>query len=172
VSSEQQPGQFFDADTTSLLGLFPEARLTIRDRLPINLVLTNAVITIQKSILNIEYSAEEIKEAVQGFVAMIPEDLYDQDFVDEIKKAKQLIPVDVRPSFCEHKASLEWCEKRGIPVIQYVQTFDYFKVFHACFNLLQRRNMLLKQQPKEIATGRKARKEQEKLEETDEEPEL
>ncbi len=172
MSSDSQQGQFFDADTTSLLGMFPEAKLTIRDRLPINLVLTNAVITIQKSILNIQYSAEEIKEAVQGFVAMIPEDLYDKDFIDEIRRAKQLIPVDVRPSFCEHKASVEWCQARNIPITIYVETFDYFKVFHACFNLLQRRNMLLKQQPKEIATGRKAEKEEEKIEETDEEPEL
>ena len=171
MSSKKEQGQFFDADTTSLIQIFPEAKLTIRDRLPINLILTNAVITIQKSILNIEYSAEEIKEAVQGFVAMIPEDLYDQQFINEIRAAKQLIPVDVRPVFCENKVSAEWCQSRGLPVIKYIETFDYFKVFHACFNLLQRRNMLLKMQPKEIATGIKARKELEKIEET-EEPEL
>lgn len=167
-SKNPNQNQFFDADIQALMEAFPEAKLTIRDKLPINLILTNAILTIQKSILNIEYSAEEIKEAVQGFVAMIPEDLFDGDFIKEIRRAKQLIPIDVRPTFCEKKASAEWCQARGLPVVKYIETFDYFKVFHACFNLLHRRDMLLKMQPKEIATGKRARKEQETFEESEE----
>jgi len=152
--------QFFDADTSALMDQFPEARLTIRDRLPINLILTNAIITIQKSILNIDYSEEELREAVMGFVAMIPDDLKDQGFNDELDMARQVRPVNTRPEFCGIPARDEYCEAKGIPTQILVETFDYFKVFHACFNLLHRKKMLLKVQPKEIFTGKRARGEQ------------
>lgn len=161
MSSESD---FFDKDTQALMGMFPEARLTVRDRLPINLILTNAIITIQKSILNIEFSAEEIKEAVQGFMSMIPDSLKDERFNEEIEAARQHIYVDVRPVFCESKASVEWCVKRKVPITQRIETFDYFKVLHACFNLLMRKHMLLKIQPKEIMTGKKARGEEPEFE--------
>lgn len=143
---------------TALAEMFPEAKLTMRDRLPINFILTNAVITIQKSILNIKYSAEEIKEAIQGFVAMIPDDLKDQEFNDEIEESKVYYTIDNRPKNGGEPASLDYCLESGIEAYTIVETFDYFKVFHACFNLLHRANMLLKVQPKEIFTGNKAKK--------------
>jgi hypothetical protein len=138
--------------------MFPEAKLTLRDRLPMNFILTNALITIQKSILNIQYSSEEIKEAVQGFVAMIPDDLKDDGFNEEIEKAKSYIIEDLRPAFCGMPASDEYCKRKGIVTVRYIETFDYFKVLHACFNLLMRKEMLLKTQPKEIMTGKKAKR--------------
>lgn len=146
-------------DLLSLTEMFPEAKLTMRDRLPINFIYTNAIITIQKSILNIKYSAEEIKEAIQGFVAMIPDTLKDPEFDNDLENAKTIIVTDVRPVFCGIPASLEYCKMKGIPTFQQTSTFDHFKVLHACFNLLMRANMLLKTQPKEIFTGKKARKE-------------
>lgn len=148
--------------------MFPEAKLTMRDRLPMNYILTNALITIQKSILNIKYSSEEIREAIQGFVAMIPDALKDQDFNDEIDKAKSIIFVDNRPRFCGIPASIKYCQRKGITPGYKVETFDYMKVLHACFNLLMRKNMLLKIQPKEIFTGKKARGEEEYEPESDE----
>ena len=96
--------------------MFPEAKLTMKDRLPMNFILTNALITIQKSILNIQYSSEEIKEAVQGFVAMIPDDLKDEAFNTEIESARQYIVEDTRPQFCGIPASPEYCQRKGIPM--------------------------------------------------------
>lgn len=61
--------------------------------------------------------------------------------------------------FNEIPASDEYCKRKGIQTTMLVQSFDYFKVFNACVNLLNRRNMLLKQQYKEIMTGKKAKKE-------------
>jgi len=150
--------------------MFPEAKLTMRDRLPMNFILTNALITIQKSILNIKYSSEEIREAVQGFVAMIPDTLKDEAFNKEIESARQLIIVDSRPVFCGIPASEKYCNRKGIQAVRSVETFDFFKVLHACFNLLMRKNMLLKIQPKEIFTGKRARGEEQEYEqpETDE----
>lgn len=144
-------------ETVDLAEVFPEAKLTMRDKLPINFIYTNALITIQKSILNIKYSSEEIKEAVSGFVAMIPDGLKDPEFNHEIDAAKQEIIIDVRPVFCGVQASKEYCERKGIPIFRRIKTFNYFQVLHACFNLLMRRNMLLKRQPKEIFTGKRAK---------------
>lgn len=147
-------------DVEALIAMFPEAKLTMRDRLPISLILTSAILTIQKSILNIDYSEEELREAVMGFVAMIPDELKDEDFNQELDRARQARIINSRPEFCGTAASDEYCKQHGIKTIQYVETFDYFKVFHACFNLLHRRHMLLKMEEKEIATGRKARGEE------------
>ena len=160
-------------ESTDLLDLaliFPEAKLTMRDRLPIGFIYTNALITIQKSILNIQISSEEIKESIMGFVAMIPDSLKDEKFSEEIDASKRMVYTDVRPVFCGVSASPEHCKRKGIPMIQTTETFDYFKVLHSCFNLLMRKNMLLKYQPKEIFTGKRARKEAEEIEpsETDE----
>lgn len=146
----------------NLKDLFPEAKLTMRDRLPINFIYTNAIMTIQKSILNIRYSSEEIREAIQGLVAMIPDALKDKQFDQEMEKAKRVVFVDSRPVFCGVKASDDYLKRKGINPIGKVETFDYFQVLHACFNLLMRRNMLLKHQPKEIFTGHKARGKKEK----------
>ena len=150
--------------TVDLTEIFPEAKLTMRDRLPINFIYTNALITIQKSILNIQYSSEEIREAITGFVAMIPDGLKDEQFNEEIDAAKQVMLVDRRPVFCGVPASLEYCKRKGIQMKARVETFNYFQVLHACFNLLMRRNMLLKSQPKEIFTGKRARGEQPEFE--------
>jgi len=146
--------------TVDLSEIFPEAKLTMRDRLPINFIYTNAIITIQKSILNIQYSSEEIKEAVQGFVAMIPDTLKDDQFNDEIDAARRFVIVDSRPQFCGVVASAEYCQRKGIVMATRTETFDYFQVLHSCFNLLMRKHMLLKYQPKEIFTGHRARGEE------------
>ncbi len=151
MSEQENLSELFTV--SPLMEMFPEAKLTMRDRLPISFILTNALITIQKSILNIKYSSEEIREAIQGFVAMIPDSLKDEDFDKEISKAIQVIRIDNRPVFCGVPASDKYCQRKGIVPIRYVQTFDFFKVLHACFNLLMRKNMLMKGQPKEIFTG-------------------
>lgn len=148
-----------------LTEIFPEAKLTMRDRLPITFIYTNAIITIQKSILNIQYSSEEIREAIQGFVAMIPDALKDEQFFKEMDAAKRTVYTDNRPVFCGVPASDEYLRRKGINPIGKVETFDYFQVLRACFNLLMRKNMLLKHQPKEIFTGHKARKPKQKKDE-------
>jgi len=151
--------------------IFPEAKLTMRDRLPINFIYTNAIITIQKAILNIQYSSEELREAVQGFVAMIPDALKDEKFDEEIEAAKRKVYVDNRPVFCDIPASDEYLIRKGINPMTETETFDYFQVLHACFNLLMRKQMLLKNQPKEIFTGHRARNTEESRAEEIEEDE-
>lgn len=143
-------------DEIPLLDQFPEAQLTMRDRLPYHFVLTQMILTFQKAILNIQYSAEELREAVEGFVNHIPVQWRDQEFTQDLQKAQQLVYEDLRPVFCGVSADRDYCEAQGIPISRLVRTFDYFKVFNAVVNLLNRRHMLLKPQYKEIMTGIKA----------------
>jgi hypothetical protein len=96
---------------------------------------------------------------------MIPDELRDDQFYVELEKAKQIQYVDVRPEFGTVKASLEYCERKGIPAFQPIQKLNYFEVYHAVFNLLMRKNMLLKIQPKEIMLGIPFGKEEDEMSE-------
>jgi hypothetical protein len=144
------------ADQLSLIEQFPEAQLTMRDRLPYHFLLSQMILTFQKAVLNIQYSAEEIREAVEAFVNMIPMAWRDQEFQKDLQAAEVLMHEDLRPSFCDIPADKEYCQAIGIPTDRLVKTFDYFKVFNAVINLLNRKHMLLKPQYKEIMTGERA----------------
>jgi hypothetical protein len=140
----------------SMLEEFPEAQLQIKDRLPCNFLIAQMVLTFQKAILNIQYSAEELREAAEGFVNMIPRAWKDQEFYEDLDNAATQIPMDSRPAFCDRPASDSYCRKHGIPTQVYIKSFDYMRVFNAVINLLNRRHMLLKPVLKEIMTGEKA----------------
>jgi len=136
-------------DMKSMLEEFPEAQLQIKDRLPYNFLIAQMILTFQKAILNIQYSAEELREATEGFVNMIPKPWKDDEFFQDLREAQILIPVDTRPVFCEVPASDRYCQRHQIETQRYVKSFDYMKVFNAVVNLLDRRHMLLKSTFKE-----------------------
>ena len=142
-----------DMNPEQLLSLFPEAKLTMRDRLPTNMLLLYTFLNINKGLKDIKVSAEEIGESILGLVAMIPDELRDPQFYEELENSKQEIFIDDRPEFCQVKASLEYCERKGIKPFRKIQHINYFEMYHAVFNLLMRKHMLLKIQPKEIFTG-------------------
>jgi hypothetical protein len=111
-----------------------EAQLTLKDRLNFPYLLANQILTFQKAILNMEYSEREIKEAIEGFVHLIPENWKDDKWKKEIGAAETVEKVDNRK---------EWCGRKiGKPKIEEHKTFDYYKMFQACINLLDRKKML------------------------------
>jgi hypothetical protein len=142
-----------DLAPAELMEMFPEAKLTLRDRIPTNMLYLYTFLNINKTIKDIKFSEAEIREAVLALVAMVPDELRDEQFDEELQDANKIILVDVRPVFCEVSASIEYCQRHGIPTHQEIQQCDYFKMYHAVFNLLERKNMLFKKQPKEIMTG-------------------
>lgn len=111
-----------------------EAQLTLKDRLNFPYLLANQILTFQKAILNLEYSEREIKEAIEGFVHLIPESWKDDKWKKEIKAAETVEEVDMRK---------EWCGRKiGEPKIEKQKSFDHYKMFQACINLLDRKKML------------------------------
>ena len=151
--SEEEKNLLTNLAPSDILQLFPEAKLTMRDRIPTNLLLLYTFLAIGKTIKDIKYSTDEITESMLGLIAMIPDELRDQDFIDELNTAKQDILVDVRPKFCEVTASVKYCQRKGIPSFIRSVKINPFIIYHAVFNLLMRKHMLLKIVPKEIMTG-------------------
>ena len=141
---------------SDLLDLFPEAKLTIRDRIPTNLLLLYTFLNINKTIKDIKYSTDEIRESILSLVAMIPDELRDPLFWKELKDSQKEIRIDVRPIFCGVKASLEYCRRKKIPAFTKIPQLNYFAMYHAVFNLLMRKNMLLKTQTRELMGGIRA----------------
>ena len=145
-----------DLAPSDLMDLFPEAKLTIRDRIPTNLLLLYTFLNINKTIKDIKYSTEEIRESILALVAMIPDELRDPLFWKELKDSQKEIMRDVRPTFCGVKASLEYCKRKKILAYIKVPQINYFDMYHAVFNLLMRKNMLLKTQTRELMGGTRA----------------
>ncbi|MCJ7459220.1 MAG: hypothetical protein MUP17_09535 [candidate division Zixibacteria bacterium] len=142
-----------DLAPADLMEMFPEAKLTMRDRLPTNILLLYTFLNINKTIKDIKFSADELREAMLALVAMIPDELRDPEFLKDLTTCTQSVFIDVRPQFCGVKASVEYCRRKKIPTHQEIRQINYFDMYHAVFNLLMRKHMLLKIQPKEIMTG-------------------
>jgi len=122
-----------------------EAQLTLKDRLNFPYLLANQILTFQKAILNLEYSEREIREAIEGFVHLIPESWKDGKFKEDMKKARVKRKKDVRPIVTGSiRMSEQACRKLGIPAFKEKESLDYYKMFQACMDLLDRKKMLSK----------------------------
>jgi len=121
-----------------------EAELTLKDRLNFPYLLANQILTFQKAILNLEYSEREIRDAIESFVHLIPQNWKDEKFEEELKAAIIKKQIDVRMEFCGVKPHLDYCKDNGIEPFKEQETFDYYKMFQACINLLDRKGMISK----------------------------
>lgn len=130
------------------------AELTLKDRLNYPYLLANQILTFQKSILNMEYPTSVIREAIEGFVHLIPESWKDEKFLDDIKKAMKKEPKDNRPIVAGNlRMNEETCKALGIEPFVAVDAFDYYMMFQACVDLLDRRGLTSKRTYTEKMTG-------------------
>jgi hypothetical protein len=121
-----------------------ERGLTIKERLDYQYILTFQILSLVKARSGETFDIEQIREIIRGILDSIPKVWRDDEFRDELKKAIIKETVDMRPSFCGVKPSLEVCEKLGIKPFVDHKVYDYNKLFHAIINLLQRKHMLSK----------------------------
>lgn len=127
-----------------------EAQLTLKDRLNFPYILAQQILTFQKSILNLEYSEREIRESIEGFYQLIPDNWIDKKFRKAVKDATTTKKIDKRPLVAGNtRISAETCKSLGITAFEEKKVVDYYKLFHACINLLERRKMLSKVNPVE-----------------------
>lgn len=97
-----------------------------------------------------------IANSIQGLVAGIPAELRDEQFFKEIKDAEYKVWKDNRPVWCglrigpkmykDGESDQPEYPERGLQNQEEMIKIDYIKVKHACVNLLNRKNMLLKEQ--------------------------
>lgn len=122
-----------------------EAQLTLKDRLNFPYILANQILTFQKAILALDYSDREIEESIKGFIHLIPEAWKDDQFNKDLKEANSKRQVDKRPLV---RAGVHMdeatCKELGIPAIVEEDKIDYYKVFQACMNLLNRKGLISK----------------------------
>lgn len=138
-----------------------EAELTLRDRINFPYLLAQQIMTFQQAILNMDLSTDEINEAIEGLLRMIPESWKDDKFSKAVEDAVSKVTVDVRPTYCGLKASYKFCIDNGIvPTIEQEEK-DYYALFQACIDLFDRRQLLSKYAYTEIMTGRRFKKAQE-----------
>ena len=127
-----------------------EAQLSIKDRLNFPYILANQILTFQKSILAQDFSEREIEESIKGFVHLVPDNWKDKQFHKALKDATIIKKLDKRPQITGTvKMDVKVCEELGIKAFEEKTVFDYYKMFQACINLLQRRRMLSKINPVE-----------------------
>jgi len=125
-----------------------EADLTLKERVNFPYLLANQILTIQKAFLvadSSEKSEREKRDAILGFVYLIPVVWKDEKFAKEMEDAKIKLKRDKRPRVAIHvRMSEKTCKQLGIPAFVEETTFDYYKVFQACMNLLERKEYLSK----------------------------
>jgi hypothetical protein len=122
-----------------------EAQLTLKDRLNFPYILANQILTFQKSLLALEYSEQEIRESIEGFVHLIPQSWKDKQFEDDLESAKTKQKIDKRPIVAGNlRISEETCKSLGIEPFEEKEVVDYYKVFQACIDLLNRRDLISK----------------------------
>jgi len=125
-----------------------EADLTLKERVNFPYLLANQILTIQKAFLvadSSEISEREKRDAILGFVYLIPNTWKDKKFEKEIKEAIIKQKKDRRPRVAGNiRMSKEVCKELGIPAFVEKETFDYYKMFQACMNLLERKQYLSK----------------------------
>jgi len=120
-----------------------EAQLTLKDRLNFPYLLANQILTFQKAILNLEFSEREIREAIEGFVHLIPEAWKDEKFKEALDEAKVKQKIDKRPLVAGNiRMSEATCLQLGFQPFEEKEVVDYYKMFQACINLLDRKKML------------------------------
>lgn len=124
-----------------------EAQLALKDRINFPYLLANQILTVQKSILVADTSIasnREIREAIKCLVHLIPNSWKDKGFREDLEKAEITDKIDVRPRFCGLSAAVKFCEEHGLKSYEKRISFDHYKVFQACMDLLQRKQMLTK----------------------------
>lgn len=140
-----------------------EDLLTIKDRINYTYLLSVKLLTIDKAVLTVgETSSTEMTEAIELLRCSIPDFWKDDDYREEVEKAKIQIKVDNRPTFCGRPMDEDYCrDELGIQPYIDEEMYDPFAVHQAIINLLQRRKMIGRTIWKEIATGKPYESEEE-----------
>lgn len=118
--------------------------LTIKERLDYQYILTFQILSLVKARSGETFDIEQVREIIRGMLDSIPKLWHDEKFQKELKEAIIKEKVDMRPSFCGIKPTIEICKKLGVKSFVETEVYDYNKLFHAIINLLQRMHMLSK----------------------------
>jgi hypothetical protein len=127
--------------------------LAVRDRMNHPFLLANGIYVFQHTTTDQSNQESVVRETVMALYDIIPDMWEDPAFQKDLDRAKTQQVRDSRPDFCGQKATVEWCQKHGIPPAQTIVVYNHHLIMKACINLLDRRGLLTKKIFKEIFTG-------------------
>ena len=121
--------------------------LTLKDRINYPYILAGALLKFQEAIVKVEgqQSVQEVTEASLCLYNSIPSSWYDEDFQKDMKKVYDIIKVDMRR---------EWCGRKvGQPQFKKEKRINPYKLYLACVNLLDRKDLLTRRSKTEKHLG-------------------
>jgi hypothetical protein len=134
-----------DRDQKSeLASIFGEKGLKVKDKLPTAYIITKAIIDIQRMLSDPSCTNISIRNAILGLKQLIPSSMEDKEYKEELKKCITITIIDIRPSNCETKLSIEYCRKMGYPIRQTIQKVNSLKLFNTIVCLFSRNGMYTK----------------------------
>lgn len=117
---------------------FQMPSLVLGDRINYAFVIATAILKFHESLIQPEgqQSEQQCRESAITLYNSIPSSWWDDQFIEDKKKAIIREKVDIRNI---------WCGKRvGKPRFKYEKKIDPYKLFHACIDLIDRRHLLNK----------------------------
>lgn len=129
---------------SELAAIFGEDGLKIKDKLPTAFIITKAIIDIQKMLSDPGCTNTSVRNAVLGFKQLIPSEMEDQDYRNDLKKCVSKTVIDVRPTNCEIKLSIEYCQKMGYPINKVLTKINSLRLFNTIVCLFSRNGMYTK----------------------------
>lgn len=129
-------------------------QLELKDRLPYANYLDQQLRSFEQSLGSDKTSTTNIQLKMLSLFNSIPDSWKDEDFENELKKCIKIRKIDIRPRFGGKPRSVEYCKRKGIPIVKNVRQIDYFKLKRTIINLLDGLQMLIRREKIERSTGR------------------
>ena len=131
--------------------------LTIKDKVNLPFLLANAVLNVQNAIIKSEglQSEQEVRESVLCLYNLIPSSWIEEDekAAEQLAKAVQKRIIDARPEWCGKKCGNKIFDGEKKNQIE-EEWIEPYKLFRACVDILDRREMLSKKDRTEVIDGR------------------
>jgi len=148
-----------------------KVQLEYRERLNFIKTIENNLEKFINVVTNPDMSNKEIQKTILSMLVLLPDTMKDADFLMELKTVVKVSHVDIRPSRGRTKLSVKYCKENKIPITKEIKHINYFRLFNAIINLLDRRQMLIKKEKLEVTSGKRLLKELKELEELEKDEE-
>ena len=122
---------------------------TAKENIQLPQVVFLALLNYEQACRDVNVETEQLSEIAMSIASLIPSIFKDKLYEESMKKAKQIINIDIRPENCGEKTSIEICEQLGIQTIQTFEKWNHHQIKQSITDLIQRRGLGFKFENKE-----------------------
>ena len=131
-----------------------DIQLEMKDRINFPHILQTTILNIKRALMNVDVDMDMIESMMWDLFTDIPHAWYDVQFSIDVKKAFTTKKVDNRPEWAGVPMNLEICKKYNISPTKIIPVINIYILKNAIFNLLHRRDMLVRKKKIEYSTGK------------------